>query len=202
MLLLIIALVVAIGTVDIVADGAPAPVLTWPATAGQPWSPSLPTWAPAGEYVDRSGRFAIVPPAGWQALDDPTRASLVQFAEVAPENLGNPPILEIDAMDDLSPDPVPVASRADVLARYAAIKVEHEFAGAPSATSSPLPEVAADAPARLISVQLTDRTLQILIAFDPNGLDCYQLRAERPHTANAALDPVLLASLRTFRVLH
>ncbi|HVH22213.1 MAG TPA: hypothetical protein VNA11_07135 [Pseudonocardia sp.] len=51
-------------------------------------------------------------------------------------------------------------------------------------------------------MQLTDRTLQILIAFDPNGLDCYQLRAARPHTANAALDPVLLASLRTFRVLH
>ena len=46
----------------------------------------------ADEYVDPAGRFAIVPPAGWQAMDDPTRASLVQFAEVTSENRRNPPI--------------------------------------------------------------------------------------------------------------
>ena len=125
----------------------------------------------------------------------------MQFALITPENEVDPPVLEIDLMANLSRDPVPVDSRADILARYVDIKLEHDFVGALSATSSVLPDVAQGAPARLISVQLSDRTLQILVAFDANGLDCFQLRAQRPHTASATLDPILLESLRTFRVL-
>jgi hypothetical protein len=207
MWLLIIVLLLAVGTIT-GADPVAAPA--WPGTADTPGSPERaprPGWAPAGEYVDPLGRFVIVPPAGWSPMNDPTRASRVQFAESTAEDQRSPAIMEIDLMADLSPHPVPIADRAGVLARYADIKLEdikleYDFVGALSATSTVLPDVADGAPARLITVRLHDRSLQVLVAFDPNGLDCYQLRAERPHTASPALDPILLESLRSFRVLE
>ena len=42
------------------------------ADEGGPPPPERPGWAPAAEYVDPAGRFAIVPPPGWSAMDDPS----------------------------------------------------------------------------------------------------------------------------------